>query len=326
LLKSISIKVMVSSNSNYSKMKNNQNTLPFLNSKITPLNFLRGTVRLAQVFLISLVLVGTLSSCGEKKNVSTEQSTVVPVDISAKGKIIMAVFAHPDDEIYIGPLMAKYAREGAKVQLVTVTDGRYGTGQTDLQPGDELTALRYEEVNCAAEHIGIEKPIWMGYHDQLKLKDGFFGHVPYIQGIMRKLDSLVIDIDPDVIITWGPDGGSNHMDHRLVGASITQVYLSKSRIKPLSLYYVATPASHIKDEDERLLAGISDDYISTEITYSEEDRENTILAFQCYRTQYSEESMKRMAGRLRSGDQKIYLRPVLKAKTKKDNLFLVNGE
>tara|TARA_R110002049_G_scaffold78917_6_gene201411 strand:- start:6082 stop:7005 length:924 start_codon:yes stop_codon:yes gene_type:complete len=307
-------------------MKNNQNTLPSLTSKISQLAFLRGIARFVQVFLIPLVLVGTLSFCGEKKSVSTEESTDVPVDISAKGKTIMAVFAHPDDEIYIGPLMSKYAREGATVQLVTVTDGRYGTGQTDLQPGDELTALRHEEVNCAAEHMEIEKPIWMGYHDQLKLKDGFFGHVPYIQEIMRKLDSLVIDIEPDVIITWGPDGGSNHMDHRLVGASITQVYLSKSRIKPLSLYYVATPASHIKNEDERLLAGISDDFLTTEIAYSEEDRENTIRAFQCYRTQYSEESMKRMAGRLRSGDQKIYLRPVLKAKNKKNNLFLIDGE
>ncbi len=307
-------------------MKNKQNVLFYLKSKSTPVVFWGGFGKSLQAIFTLFMLAGTLLSCEEKKKNSTEQSNVVPVDVSAKGKTIMAVFAHPDDEIYIGPLMAKYAREGAKVQLVTVTDGRYGTGQTDLKPGDELTALRQEEVNCAADHMGIEKPIWMGYHDQLKLKDGFFGHVPYIQEIMVKLDSLVMDIDPDVIITWGPDGGSNHMDHRLVGASMTQVYLSKSRVKPLSLYYVATPSSHIKDEDQRLLAGIADDYLTTQIAYSEEDRENTILAFQCYKTQFSEEAMKRRADRLRSGDQKIYLRPVLKSKTKKDNLFIVDGE
>lgn len=307
-------------------MKNKQYIIFYLISKGTPLVFMGGFGKWLQSIFTIFILAGTLFSCEGKKKNPTEQSNVVPVDVSAKGKTIMAVFAHPDDEIYIGPLMAKYAREGAKVQLVTVTDGRYGTGQTDLKPGDELTALRHEEVNCAADHMGIEKPIWMGYHDQLKLKDGFFGHVPYIQEIMVKLDSLVVDIEPDVIITWGPDGGSNHMDHRLVSASITQVYLSKSRVKPLSLYYVATPSSHIEDEDQRLLAGIADDYLTTQIAYSEEDREKTILAFQCYKTQFSDEAMKRMAGRLRSGDQKIYLRPVLKAKTKKDNLFIVDGE
>ena len=107
-----------------------------------------------------------------------------------KNKVIMAVFAHPDDEYSVAPVLVKYAREGAKVQLVTVTDGRYGTGQTNLKPGEELVALRKEELNCAASHMGIEKPIWMGYHDQLKLRDGFFGHVPYIQDLMRDLDSL----------------------------------------------------------------------------------------------------------------------------------------
>lgn len=307
-------------------MKNKQNLVLYLKRKSSPLVFWEGSGKSLPSVLALMMLAGTLFSCGDKKSIPAEQSTVVPVDVSAKGKTIMAVFAHPDDELYIGPLMAKYAREGAKVQLVTVTDGRYGTGQTDLKPGDQLTALRHEEVNCAAEHMGIEKPIWMGYHDQLKLKGGFFGHVPYVQEIMGKLDSLVVEIDPDVIITWGPDGGSNHMDHRLVGASMTQVYLSKTREKPLSLYYVATPSSHIKDEDKRLLAGVADDYLTTQIAYSEEDRENTILALQCYRTQFSQETMERRADRLRSADRKIYLRPLLKSKTKKDNLFMVDGE
>ncbi|MEZ4969615.1 MAG: PIG-L family deacetylase [Flavobacteriaceae bacterium] len=304
-------------------MKTKQITI-FFTTVILPFVDWRNRAMAVGLFLKSIVLTVLLYSCGEDKSVSKEQSAITTLDVSAKGKTIMAVFAHPDDEIYVGPIMAKYAREGAKVQLVTVTDGRYGTGQTNLKPGDELTALRNEELNCAAGHMGILKPIWMGFHDQLKLKDGFFGHVPYIQEIMRKLDSLVTEIDPDVIVTWGPDGGSNHMDHRIVGASITQVYLSKKQEKDVHLFYVATPSSHLEDEDEKLLRGVSDDYLTTEISYTEEDRENTILALQCYRTQYSEDSMQRRAERLRSGDQKVYLRPVLKARTKTNTLFKVD--
>lgn len=269
-----------------------------------------------------VILVGCiLLSCQQEKKVEQQQVTQSEIQVSVKGKVIMAVFAHPDDELSIGPLMAKYAREGATVQLVTVTDGRYGTGQTDLKPGDELTELRNEEVNCAAMNMGIEKPIWMGYHDQLKLKGGFFGHVPYIQEVMLKLDSLVAKIEPDVIITWGPDGGSNHMDHRIVGASITQVYLSKAWNKTKALYYVATPSSHIEDEDKKVLRGVDDAYLTTQIAYIEEDRENAIKALQCYKSQFAPELMESRAERLRSGDQKVYLRPLLKGTKTIINIF-----
>ncbi len=264
------------------------------------------------------ILISLLASCSNSENGAPELSKA---PVSVEGKVIMAVFAHPDDELSIGPLMAKYAREGATVQLVTVTDGRYGTGQTDLKPGDELTALRNVEVNTAAEKMGIEKPIWMGYHDQLKLKDGFFGHVPYVQQLMKDLDSLVTLIKPDVIITWGPDGGSNHMDHRLVGASISQVYLSKEWGKPSMLYYVATPSSHIDDEEGQLLRGVADDYLSTVISFEEQDREKAIEAMYCYKSQFAEDLMDRRAEWWHEGDQKVYLRPLIRSKVKSTNIF-----
>ena len=269
-------------------------------------------------WMILMAMISFSCDTGKPEETKKEEQS-----ISADGKVIMAVFAHPDDELSIGPLMAKYAREGATVQLVTVTDGRYGTGQTDLKPGDELTVLRNEEVNTAAAKMGIEKPIWMGYHDQLKLKDGFFGHVPYVQQLMVELDSLVRIIEPDVIITWGPDGGSNHMDHRLVGASMTQVFLSKMWQKPKMLYYVGSPASHIEDEENRILRGIADEYLTTVIDYTEEDRERAIEAMYCYKSQFAKDLMDSRAERWRNGDQKIYLRPLIRSSVKSDNVFEV---
>lgn len=269
-----------------------------------------------------IVFLGSIPiSCKPEKTTKQKEITKQEEAISAQDKVVMAVFAHPDDEISVGPILAKYAREGAKVHLVTVTDGRYGTGQTNLKPGEELVELRKKEVNCAASYMGIEKPIWLGYHDQLKLKGGFFGHVPYIQDLMRELDSLVSKIQPDVIITWGPDGGSNHMDHRLVGASISQVYLSKIWEKTNALYYVATPSSHIDDADTRVLRGVDDTYLTTQIPYTEEDRENTLKALKCYKSQYSEESMNREAERMRNGSQTIYLRPVVRETNLSNNIF-----
>tara|TARA_R110002049_G_scaffold28018_5_gene96677 strand:- start:33838 stop:34767 length:930 start_codon:yes stop_codon:yes gene_type:complete len=283
-------------------------------------------IKFRDILSLSLVLLGLLSSCQEINEKITEQNNTIPEkEASTKDKTIMAVFAHPDDELSVAPILTKYAKEGAKVQLVIVTDGRYGTGQTDLKPGEELTILRNGELDCAAEHMGIEKPIWMGYHDQLKLQDGFFGHVPYIQQIMHKMDSLVSAIKPDVIITWGPDGSTNHMDHRIVGASITQVYLSRKREKHMNLFYVALPSSSFQNEDKRLLRGVADEYLTTIISYSKEDLENSIRALKCYKSQFSEETMQSRADNLRAGDYKTYFRPLTKANTKTDNLFIHNN-
>jgi len=278
----------------------------------------------------SLLLLGLLiSTCSmllfcESKPSKTAENTPereVADSVSAVGKTILAVFAHPDDEYSVAPILAKYAEEGAKVQVVTATDGRYGTGQTDLKPGDELIALRKDELKCAASSLGIEEPIWLGYHDQLKLRDGFFGHVPYVQDLMRDFDSLVKKIEPDIILTWGPDGGSNHMDHRLVGASITQVFLSQNWEKTKALYYVARPASKVEDVDDKLLRGVADSYLTHVISYSKEDGEKAINAFACYKTQFSQESMDNRAKAIRTGDYKVYFRPLITPKTKSDNLF-----
>jgi LmbE family N-acetylglucosaminyl deacetylase len=41
--------------------------------------------------------------------------------------VILAVFAHPDDETFVGPVLARYAREGVKVYLAIATKGEKGT-------------------------------------------------------------------------------------------------------------------------------------------------------------------------------------------------------
>lgn len=250
-----------------------------------------------------------------------EGSTASENNIAIDGKVIMAVFAHPDDELFAAPILSKYSRVGAEVQLVIATDGRYGTGQTDLKPGEELVKLRIDEANCAASSIGINKPILLGYHDQLKLKEGYFGHVPYVQKLMGDLDSLMNILKPDVIITWGPDGGSNHMDHRIVGASISQVYLSKTWEKTRALFYIASPSSKINDPKDMMLRGVDDKYLTTRITYTDEDIENTITAMSCYKSQFSQEQMDDRAERMRDKDKISYLRPLVKGSSITSELF-----
>jgi LmbE family N-acetylglucosaminyl deacetylase len=54
-------------------------------------------------------------------------AALLPLTAQAQaGKPIVAVFAHPDDERVIGPLLSRLAREGRETHLVIATDGAKG--------------------------------------------------------------------------------------------------------------------------------------------------------------------------------------------------------
>src|SRR5688500_15266041 len=65
---------------------------------------------------------------------------------------VVAILAHADDETPAGPILARYAREGARVFLIVATDGGQGTGgggsgvRRDSVPPDELARTRGEEA------------------------------------------------------------------------------------------------------------------------------------------------------------------------------------
>ncbi len=82
---------------------------------------------------------------------------------------LMAVHAHPDDESSKGAATtARYAAEGARVMVVTLTGGERGD---ILNPAMDLPEvhgriheIRRDEMAKAAEILGVEHH-WLGYVD-----------------------------------------------------------------------------------------------------------------------------------------------------------------
>jgi LmbE family N-acetylglucosaminyl deacetylase len=212
--------------------------------------------------------------------------TALFLSAQTPSKKILAIFAHPDDEQSIAPILVKYAEEGVEVTLVIATDGRLGVNQyNDYEAGDKLAAKRREEMSCAAETLGVDL-IHLNYHDQLKAAEGFDGHIPHVQQLILDLKKIVTDIKPDVIITWGPDGATTHMDHRLVGASVTQVFVSQTWSKPMNLYYFGIPSDFLPDENSRTLRGQDRNYLTTQIPFTEAHFNQAYRALLCHESQY----------------------------------------
>ena len=83
----------------------------------------------------------------------------------------------------MGPILAKYAQQGVSVILVIATDGRLGTNDfSGLTAGDELAAIRREEMECAASRLGVEL-IHLDYEDQFNAVEGYDGFIPQLRGL-----------------------------------------------------------------------------------------------------------------------------------------------
>lgn len=153
---------------------------------------------------------------------------------------LMCVFAHPDDEsLGVGPTLAKYSAEGVENYLVCATRGERGwKGVKEEYPGPEaLGALREEELRAAAEVLGIRGICFLDYLDaELDTVDA--GEAT------AKIAAYIRDIQPDVVITFGPDGGYGHPDHiaisQLALAAVVQA-ADAHRVKKV-YYMAASPA------------------------------------------------------------------------------------
>ena len=75
---------------------------------------------------------------------------------SGARRTLLAVFAHPDDESTVSPVLAKYPGRGVTVYLAIATDGRLGVTQhAGIAAGDSLAAVRWNRLKCAAEKLDI---------------------------------------------------------------------------------------------------------------------------------------------------------------------------
>ena len=167
----------------------------------------------------------------------------------AQARTLVAVYAHPDDESSASPILARYAREGVKVHLIIVTDGAAGGQNTSIPRGAELARARAEEARCATGALGAAPPILLEFPDgQL----GNYADDPLrLFKVTQRVQEELQRLRPDALITWGPDGGTGHPDHRLVSAVVTQLVRTGAPGVPERLFYASLPEAAMKVANPR---------------------------------------------------------------------------
>ncbi len=211
---------------------------------------------------------------------------------SSSGLTLMAVHAHPDDEVLgTGGVFVRYAEEGVRTVLVTCTNGEQGDGPGGVKPGEpghnaaEVVETRLAELGKSVAYLEVSDVELLGYRDSgmvgwaANADPGVFCNIPLAEPAER-IAVLMRKYRPQVVVTYDANGNYGHPDH--IQAHRAAVAAAEATGIPAKFYYSAVPKSAFVRLRDALVAsganiaeldipddfGTPDEEITTEIDVS----------------------------------------------------------
>lgn len=162
---------------------------------------------------------------------------------------VLGVWAHPDDEAYLsGGLMALARRAGERVAVLTATAGEGSDPSASREARRRLARRRRAELAASLARVGVVE------HHVSGIADGSCGAVPLEEGAAI-VSRWMRYVEPDTIVTFGPEGMTGHPDHRAVSAWTTAAWHLADRPCRL-LHATVTPTFHRRWQAENDQVGL----------------------------------------------------------------------
>jgi LmbE family N-acetylglucosaminyl deacetylase len=226
-----------------------------------------------------------------------------PESLGAQGppRTLVAVLAHADDEDPVGPILARYAREGVQVYLLIATDGSRGTGFAaargdSMAAGQDLASVRATEAACAAHALGVKPPILLSFPDG-SLGD-YVGDRSLAYRLTQRIAEELERLRPDVILTWGPEGGTGHPDHRMISSIVTQLQRANAPGVPDRVFYMYMNQEGMRamnpQRGEPPLLVPDARYLTARVAYSPADFEAATRSITCHASQFTPDAVERV--------------------------------
>ena len=142
---------------------------------------------------------------------------------------ILFILAHPDDESFGNAgILSWAAANGIRVGLVCATRGEVGEiSDPSLGTPETLGAVRERELRTAMATAGVDALRLLPYRDS-----GMAGTPPnddprsLVQASREAVLADVVfhirDLQPQIVVTFGPDGVYGHPDHIRIGEIATE--------------------------------------------------------------------------------------------------------
>jgi N-acetylglucosamine malate deacetylase 1 len=147
-------------------------------------------------------------------------------------KRILAVAAHPDDEVLgCGATLARLAREGHECRILILAEG--ATSRGDRAAGDwsaELAALR-RAAEAAAAIMGAAGVDFAGFPDNR------MDSVPLLD-VVKAVEARIADFRPDTVFTH--HAGDLNIDHVITSRAVETATRPKGMGAPSALYACET--------------------------------------------------------------------------------------
>ncbi len=203
-------------------------------------------------------------------------------ELNILGRKIVWLFAHPDDECYTaaGTIYENY-RNGGENYLICATAGEQGASHLPQPrtPG-QLRTIRKRELRDACRLLHVNRLYTYDFPDGRVLE--------LIQPLYEQSLKTVKKIEPEIIISFGTDGITGHLDHITVGQVARQI----ARRLRLPIYNVTLPPRTAQLAHRWLhRRRLSPRYLHTRIKYRTPtlfvsiDRLVKEMALRCHRSQ-----------------------------------------